>query len=69
MDRWQRLRDPIATVIFGLLTIAVSVGALPDTIDRDIVLEVVAAGMTIAAGFTTVLQRRGADDGRPEIGG
>jgi hypothetical protein len=57
MDRWQRLRDPLATVIFGLLAIAVSVGALPDTVNRDLVLEVVAAGMTLAAGITTILQR------------
>lgn len=65
MHRWQTLRDPIATLVFGLLTIAVSTGAIPDTIDRNVILEIIGAVMTIAAGVTSVLQRKG-EAGAPQ---
>lgn len=58
MERWHRLRDPIATIVFAALTLAVSLGWIPEDVDRGVVLEVLTAAMTIAAAFGTYAEKK-----------
>ena len=66
MDLWNRLRDPIASLIFGILTILVATGHIPEAIDEHTLLELVSAAMAVAAGVATVINRRQANPEAPD---
>lgn len=67
MDAWNRLRDPIASLIFGILTVLVATGHIPEAIDEHTLLELVSAAMAVAAGVATMINRRQAEPGAPDV--
>jgi small basic protein len=66
MDAWNRLRDPIASLMFGILTVLVATGHIPEAIDEHTLLELVSAAMAVAAGVATMINRRQAEPGAPD---